>query len=87
MAWTHNPSSGWHQFMWHGWEVEAKVYDEPSKYGIDGGRVSKLYVFDTEREECICNYDRGWDVDELSMSDLSNVLDEIEERYPPPEDA
>lgn len=37
--------------MWYCGEVkieglifyyEAKVYDEPSKYGINGGRVSKL---------------------------------------------
>ena len=75
----------WHQFIWHGWEITAKVYDEPSHMGIDGGRVSKLDVFDLEREDFICRYDRGWDLDELSLADLSNVLDEIEERYPPPE--
>jgi hypothetical protein len=53
--------------------------------GIDGGRVSKLDVFDLEREDFICRYDRGWDLDELSLADLSNLLDEIEVRYPPPE--
>ncbi len=24
--------------------VQAKVYDEPSQFGIDGGRISKLHV-------------------------------------------
>jgi hypothetical protein len=37
----------------------AKVYDEGSEYGINGGRVSKLYV--REDGESIVHYDRGWD--------------------------
>lgn len=28
----------------YGFVVEEKVYDEPSKYGIDNGRISKLYL-------------------------------------------
>ncbi len=39
----------------------AKVYDEPSKYGINGGRVSKLAIT-TLDNELIANYDRGWDI-------------------------
>ena len=38
----------------------AKVYDEGSEYGIDGGRVSKLTM---KRDgKVVCNYDRGWDI-------------------------
>lgn len=33
---------------------EAKIFDEPSKYGINKGRISKLYIKD------VCSYDRGW---------------------------
>jgi hypothetical protein len=40
---------------------EAKVFDAGSKYGIDGGKVSKLYIRSASKGE-ICNYDRGWDV-------------------------
>lgn len=40
---------------------EAVVFDLPSKYGINGGRVSKLYIV-TEDRHCICNYDRRWDI-------------------------
>jgi hypothetical protein len=43
---------------------EAKVYDEPSEYGIDGGRVSKLGVH--EGNKWIVNYDRGWDLEPLT---------------------
>lgn len=33
----------------------AKVYDEPSDYGINNGKVSKLWI------DGMANYDRGWD--------------------------
>lgn len=39
----------------------AKVYDEGSEYGIDGGRVSKLMI--KHDSKIVCNYDRGWDVE------------------------
>ena len=43
----------------------AKVYDEGSEYGIDGGRVSKLII---KRDgETVCNYDRGWDMHRFSV--------------------
>ena len=37
-----------------------KVFDEPSRYGIDGGRISKLTL--KRKGEIVCNYDRGWDM-------------------------
>lgn len=38
----------------------AKRYDTGSKYGIDGGRISKLELRIDDRK--VCNYDRGWDI-------------------------
>lgn len=38
----------------------AKVYEEGSIYGIDGGRISKLNF--TINGKIVLNYDRGWDV-------------------------
>ena len=38
----------------------AKVYDEGSQYGIDGGRISKLTL--KMDGEWIATYDRGWDI-------------------------
>ena len=55
----------------HGkYHFEAKVFDTGSHYGIDGGRVSKLMIWDVEIRQqtgnlmkaCIVNYDRGWDI-------------------------
>lgn len=53
--------------MWVGGYVEvlgskifytAKVYDKPSKYGINEGRISKLFCGINNTE--ILSYDRGW---------------------------
>ena len=43
-----------------GYTYMAKVYDEPSRLGIDNGRISKLTVCDYRKT--VVNYDRGWDV-------------------------
>ncbi len=37
-------------------KFNAKVYEEPSEFGINNGNVSKLWI------DGVCNYDRGWDV-------------------------
>lgn len=66
---------------WHTGEIgncgfEAKVYDEPSEYGIEGGRISKLFVRDKQRN-VILSYDRGWDVqptDELGKNILETIM-------------
>lgn len=39
----------------------AKVYIEPSEYGINGGKISKLML--KINGELVANYDRGWDVE------------------------
>ena len=38
----------------------AKVYEKKSRYGIDGGRISKLTL--KVKGEVIYNYDRGEDI-------------------------
>ena len=38
----------------------VKHYEEPSKYGIDDGRISKLTL--KQDGKVVANYDRGWDV-------------------------
>ena len=37
-----------------------KHYEEPSEFGIDGGRISKLLI--TQGSKTVVNYDRGWDI-------------------------
>ena len=38
----------------------VKHFENPSEWGIDEGRISKLNLKIDGRD--ICNYDRGWDV-------------------------
>ncbi len=68
--------------MWHNLDIridgkeyliEAKVYDNPSMFGINGGRVSKLYI-ETPDEEEICCYDRGWSSDKPDNEFIQKVL-------------
>lgn len=37
---------------------DAKHFDLPSEYGIEGGRISKLGI--RQGREVVLNYDRGW---------------------------
>ena len=37
-----------------------KVFDEPSRFGIEEGRISKLIL--KRKGEVVCNYDRDWDI-------------------------
>ena len=61
-----------------GYEYWVKSYDEPSIYGIDEGRVSKLTVKRDGRE--IMNYDRGWDLEPKTDADRE-VLAKILAKY------
>ena len=40
-------------------EYEAKVYDKPSQFGINEGRISKLFIYDSD-DNVLAAYDRGW---------------------------
>ncbi len=59
---------------------EAKVFDEPSQFGIDGGRISKLGVMTAVRRTLAFRYDRGWDIEPRS-GDHKAVLAAIMKRY------
>lgn len=42
-----------------------KVYDTPSKYGIEDGCISKISMWDGD--DCLFHYDRGLDLDDLDQ--------------------
>ena len=44
-----------------GYEFKARLFDEPSNLGIDGGKISELDV--RKEGELVMRYDRGWVVD------------------------
>lgn len=53
-----------------------KVFEEPSEYGINKGRISKLTL--KNNNKVIANYDRGWDImptGKLANEALEMILD------------
>lgn len=53
---------------------QAKVYETGSNYGINDGRISKLFI--KKNDVCVFNYDRGDDVNHLD-EDGYKVYDAI----------
>ena len=49
----------------------AKVYDEPSEYGINEGRISKLQI--KIDGVTVAEYDRGWDLEPEESSQAAQV--------------
>ncbi len=69
--------------MWKNGKIDnceywVKRYDEPSTYGIEEGRISKLTVNRDGRE--IMSYDRGWDVEPQTDADR-DVLAKIMAKF------
>lgn len=47
---------------------DMKVFEIGSEFGINGGKISKLFI--KRKGETVCCYDRGWEVypiDEISQ--------------------
>ena len=73
--------SGYIRLGSYAFDFEAKVYEEGSCFGINEGRVSKLFVNERNENVCLISYDRGWDLkpqDGLSEVLLSIILREFE---------
>ena len=82
-------SGAWVDGTVSGLRFQAKVFDEGSEYGINGGRVSKLMVWDESTRQAqqnifagaIVNYDRSWDIEPANEHDkeiLKAVLEHLE---------
>lgn len=69
--------SGWITVEIGKYVVEAKVYDCPSDYGIKSGRVSKLSVVEKNSRKEVYSYDRGTFYGSISVTDLDNILLEL----------
>jgi len=77
---------GWITAIIEGRWVQAKVYDEPSPFGINDGRVSKISIGKTQYrdntqnffEQMCFNYDRGLDFDEAPEGLVDKIVAELE---------
>ena len=61
-------------------EINVKHFEEPSRFGIKNGRVSKLWIREEGKTEADVSYDRGWDVRPKTKS-AKAVLNEILAMY------
>jgi len=75
-------------FVSNSYDFWAKVYDEGSNFGINGGRISKLTISKNDfgrsdsDQDVIANYDRGWDIqpkDKYEKEVLKRIIDGLEE--------
>jgi len=81
----HN-ESGWITAIIEKRWVQAKVYDEPSSYGINDGRVSKCAISKASGRDhskpffgqMDYNYDRGLDFNDLNPGLLDKIIKELE---------
>lgn len=65
-----------------GYRFTAKVYDLPSHFGIDGGKISKLQINHGDR--IAAQYDRGWDIEPQTAQDRE-ALQKIRTVFDPPD--
>lgn len=78
--------TGWITTIIEGRWVQAKVYNEPSTFGINSGRVSKCAIGKTsERDprgpffpQLAFHYDRGLDFDSMPEGLLDRIVAELE---------
>jgi hypothetical protein len=79
--------TGWITAIIDGRWCQAKVYDDPSSYGIRNGRVSKLAVSKTSQKNemgqpffdaMAFNYDRGLDFNNLPKGVLDSIVAQLE---------
>lgn len=66
----------WRKIGVFGYEVICKTLDEPSKYGIFGGRISKMSIYRNKEE--VFNYDRGTDFSDLPEWVVEKIVHAIE---------
>ena len=78
--------TGWVTAIIEGRWVQAKVYNDPSSFGINGGRVSKLAIGKTDKRDGrknffnqMCyNYDRGLDFDHTNRGLVERIVAQLE---------
>jgi len=59
-------------------ECQIKHFDECSRFGIDGGRISKLLML--AGGQVVASYDRGWDI-RPAGGDIQGIYKALIERW------
>lgn len=62
----------------NGYRYSIKHFENGSEYGIDGGRISKLWI--GKDGQTFANFDRGWDIYPTTAEALE-ILDELVTKF------
>lgn len=77
------PDDAWHHIDGMGFYAQAKLYETPSKYGMFGGRISKIMVWysgeDFLLDRPCFNFDRGFDYSEFEPAIFLFVVQLMEQ--------
>lgn len=68
----------WKTIKKDGMTATFLYFDQPSEWGIEEGKISKLEIRD-RNNKIVCNYDRGWDVE--PREEAKKFYDEIIKKY------
>lgn len=68
----------WSKGIIDGFNFQVKHYKENSRFGIGGGRISKLWIAKDGMEEAF--YERGWAMRPKTMAS-KKVYEELLKRY------
>jgi len=76
----------WITAIVHGRWIQAKIYNEPSTFGINNGRISKLVISKTDGRDpdksflpqMAYNYDRGEDFNRIEPGLLNKIVRKLE---------
>lgn len=72
----------WFSFRFRGrYAGNVKIFQEGSKHGMGGGRISKLTCTDHNKGKLIFSYDRGLDFDAMPIGILSRVMEFLIEEH------
>ncbi|MHC5216837.1 DUF7678 domain-containing protein [Enterococcus sp. LJL128] len=63
------------------YEYKIRVFEMPSNFGIEGGRISNLTLIDTETGEEVVDYDRGWGGLEPKNAEQTRIVKMIVAKY------
>lgn len=77
------PETAWITARIDGRMVQAKVFNKPSHFGINGGRISKLHVSKEGHDrmglsDACYNYDRGLDFDNDGAGVVPDIISQLE---------
>lgn len=77
----------WKHGEYNGFSWCIKVFQEGSRFGINNGRISKLWIQRKQNKEEVANYDRGWDIKPFDddgnfySEDVKNVYEYLIKTY------